>query len=371
MTRKAAFFIAATLIFAPTTFAQAITIDDVNSAIQAGGYHWSASDNPVAWANRHWGWYGGSPYVVPSPIIETYVEEATAESYSLDLPEQFDWTDKDGVSYITKVKDQYQCGACWDFATVGSIESQIAIQEDWPNPYFDLSEQHMLSCSGAGSCQFGGLPVAAFQWAKTTGIVDEKCFKYQGKMAPCSELCADWSDRVWKIDNWTWIGVAVDVIKQAVVEGPVATTMFVYDDFMYYEKGVYEHTTGALLGGHAVVIVGWDDSNGAWHVKNSWGTRWGEDGFFWIKYGNCMIGFETILPHYTAQGIPEPDDDDAASDDDASDDDASDDDVADDDVSDDDAQSDDDSATSTDDDSGSPISTPSEDNHHKSSGCGC
>jgi hypothetical protein len=47
--------------------------------------------------------------------------------------------------------------------------------------------------------------------------------------------------------------------------------------------------TGDLLGGHAVEIVGYSDADQCWICKNSWGTRWGENGFFRIGYGQCRI----------------------------------------------------------------------------------
>jgi cathepsin B len=65
------------------------------------------------------------------------------------------------------------------------------------------------------------------------------------------------------------------------------TGFTVYEDFMNYKSGVYKHQTGSQLGGHAVKIVGWGD--GYWIVANSWGTSWGEKGFFNIAFGNCGI----------------------------------------------------------------------------------
>lgn len=63
----------------------------------------------------------------------------------------------------------------------------------------------------------------------------------------------------------------------------------VYEDFYYYQGGVYQHITGASLGGHCVTIIGYDDQQGCWICKNSWGKQWGEKGFFRIAYGECGI----------------------------------------------------------------------------------
>lgn len=71
------------------------------------------------------------------------------------------------------------------------------------------------------------------------------------------------------------------------------TGFTVYEDFMNYQSGIYSHTTGNQLGGHAVKIVGWglEKSSGTsyWIVANSWGTSWGMKGFFNIKQGDSGI----------------------------------------------------------------------------------
>ena len=69
------------------------------------------------------------------------------------------------------------------------------------------------------------------------------------------------------------------------------TGFTVYADFMSYSGGIYEHVTGGVRGGHAVKIVGWGVEGGInyWICANSWGTSWGEEGFFRIKMGECGI----------------------------------------------------------------------------------
>jgi cathepsin B len=69
------------------------------------------------------------------------------------------------------------------------------------------------------------------------------------------------------------------------------TGFTVYQDFMNYKSGVYKHVSGNVLGGHAVKIVGWGQENGTnyWICANSWGTSWGENGFFRIAWGQCGI----------------------------------------------------------------------------------
>ena len=74
--------------------------------------------------------------------------------------------------------------------------------------------------------------------------------------------------------------------------GPVETGFLVYEDFIAYSSGIYKYTEGSLLGGHAVKVLGWGTENGIeyWIAANSWGEKWGENGFFKIQKGEC--GFE-------------------------------------------------------------------------------
>ena len=65
--------------------------------------------------------------------------------------------------------------------------------------------------------------------------------------------------------------------------------MVVYEDLYYYKDGVYRHVTGAPKGLHAICVIGYNDEGGYWVVKNSWGTKWGDDGFMRIEYGQCGI----------------------------------------------------------------------------------
>ena len=76
----------------------------------------------------------------------------------------------------------------------------------------------------------------------------------------------------------------------------------VYEDFMHYKSGIYSYTTGKKLGGHAILLVGYNDAESYFIVKNSWGTGWGEDGFFRIAYSemNTVINFGLSTIAYKA-----------------------------------------------------------------------
>ena len=70
------------------------------------------------------------------------------------------------LGQVSSVKDQGFCGACWAFSSTALYESQLLIHQ---NLVTDLSEQYLISCSGAGSC-YGGTPIGALNSIRTTGL---------------------------------------------------------------------------------------------------------------------------------------------------------------------------------------------------------
>ena len=153
----------------------------------------------------------------------------------------------------------------------------------------DLSEQIVLSCSGAGDCGNGGRAGDSADFLRNTGTSLETCYPYTGTNGNCSSACAHWQGNAYRIDGWSLVvnGNPADLsaIKNALyTNGPVVAWMKVYQDFSSYGGGVYSYATGNFSANHFVLIVGWDDSKGAFRCKNSWDSGWGEEGFFWISY---------------------------------------------------------------------------------------
>jgi len=85
------------------------------------------------------------------------------------------------------------------------------------------------------------------------------------------------------------------IATEIMTNGPVEGAFSVYEDFLTYKSGVYKHTTGQLLGGHAIKILGWGVDNGVeyWTVANSWNEDWGNGGFFNIAKGTNECGIES------------------------------------------------------------------------------
>jgi C1A family cysteine protease len=83
-------------------------------------------------------------------------------------------------------------------------------------------------------------------------------------------------------------------------KGPLQSCFTVYNDFFSYTSGVYVRANNTVAGGHCICVVGYNDAQECWICKNSWGTSWGESGFFRIKYGQVgidsrMVGINSIV----------------------------------------------------------------------------
>jgi MYXO-CTERM domain-containing protein len=234
------------------------------------------------------------------------------------LPTSVDWRNKDGFNWITPRRAQTGCGACWSFATIANVETLVAYRASTPDPTYDLAEQHLLDCAGASvDCSSGGItwgPPGTF--LKNTGVTIESCYPYtsgttgvKGTCQAVSSLPAECQAAVVRVEDLTEIlstipsypqwdpppftlsAAAMTEIKTWLQERPVGVSMRTFSDLKDYTGGVYEPGTGATSGGlHAVMLVGYNDTEGYWIVKNSWGPAFGENGFFRIKYNTSSIG---------------------------------------------------------------------------------
>ena len=260
-------------------------IEALQKEIDANGYHWTAK--------RTWCTDLGPEerrqllglYIPPEAERRFAALDAAAFPVSRDLPSEWDWRDS---GYVSSVKNQSSCGSCWDFAAIGALESVLLIAE---GVEYDLSEQQILSCRTPGSGCGGGWMAWAWSYIRENGAAEETCMPYQADdTVPCTDAGCT---KVATTREWIDFPNDVDVLKTAVTNAPVSCTFTAYDDFHSYGGGCYEHEDTEPPN-HAVLIIGWDDSacsgDGAWLVKNSWGESWGEDGFFWIKYGSCQFG---------------------------------------------------------------------------------
>lgn len=280
--------------------ASLINVQRLNQKIQKNGGTWFASQNhltdlSVVEARRFMGLQvqGGAEaqFVLPAGL-----------STRSSLPSKFDWRNKDGQNWVSPVMDQANCGSCVAFATIGVLETQYKISSLFPNFNIKLSPQHLFSCGG-GSCESGWRPEKAARFVQRYGVPDEACMPYQsgstGEDIVCRASCQDARQRVATISGYTTPTRGyenIEAVKKALQQGPVVTNMKVFPDFVAYAGGVYRHTEGGVLGGHAVSIVGYDDEKQAFIIRNSWGETWGEKGFGYVAYGDDTgVGEETWL----------------------------------------------------------------------------
>lgn len=264
-------------------------LQQIQQAIIDKGARWTAAEN---WVTRlspeQRRQLCGAILEPPDPSMAKLLSIPLIDN----LPSMFDWRDNNG-NWVTSPKNQGQCGSCWDFSAVGQVESWWKIYNNEVDSMIDLSEQFILSCGNAGSCD-GGQPYLALEFVRTIGIPTESCFEYEtDDEIPCSLACDYWQDEAITIPGWGWITLDEDIIeniKSAVYRHPVSAGFTVYTDFYSYAGGVYEYTWGEVEGGHAILIVGWNDEEQSWICKNSWGLNWGDHGYFRIKWSNCGMG---------------------------------------------------------------------------------
>lgn len=215
---------------------------------------------------------------------------AISSSDGLTAPAALDWRNNGG-NFVTSVKNQGNCGSCVSFGTIASIESQIKILRG-ASYEIDLSEAHLFYCharSEGRNCGNGWWPERALSFFQSQGVTEEAYYPYTAGDQDCSGRLTGWDSHLTKITGYSKIN-GIEAIKEYVsTKGPVEACFTVYQDFYNYIQGVYKHITGVSVGGHCVCIVGYDNVGGYWICKNSWGTGFGESGYFKIAFGQCGI----------------------------------------------------------------------------------
>jgi len=275
-------------------------IQQINNAIRAAGAKWNADDTslnkiPMPQRLKHLGF-------VPGPRDKSLQEREriarinletfhTSATIAAGVPAVFDLRSLGGQSFITPIRDQGDCGSCVAFGTVSTVEVMSRTQAN-PNPSIDLSEAHLFYCYGRNdgrTCENGWWPDGALDHFKNDGVVDEACYPYTSGDQNCSNLCSSWNTRLNKITTWQIVTSVTDIKNWISTKGPVVACFTVYDDFFSYHNGIYSRVSTNVAGGHCVSVIGYNDTEQYWICKNSWGTGWGENGFFRIAYGQCGI----------------------------------------------------------------------------------
>ncbi len=248
--------------------------------------------------------------LVPEPVDLDYLSDISVGKES--FPVSYDLRT---LNRVTPVRDQGSAGTCWAFASYASLESFLKPGENW-----DLSENNMKNLlSSAYSEGFDRGPndggnrfQAAAYLTRWTGPVDESDDPYIASSISSPEglPLKKHVQNVLFIPKRTGF-LDNEVIKWAVQNyGAIYTSMY-YNNTFYSPLNYSYYYNGTLVPNHAVAIVGWDDSfdrnkftevppgDGAFIMKNSWGSDWGENGYFYVSYYDSKVGNENSV--FTAE----------------------------------------------------------------------
>ena len=207
-------------------------------------------------------------------------------------PTYWDWRD---LGKVSPVRNVGSCSSCWAVAAVDAVESKILILED---VLVNLSEQQIISCGGAGDCN-GGSPARALNYIRDHGIEGESCSPY---LADDDIPCKSCQGQLTKIEGYFSISYGSDVedkiakIKEAVyLNGPIIVWLDAgCAQFYNYSGGITPACTGTP--NCTMLLVGWNDSQEYWIVKNAWNTWWGEDGYVRIAMRTANSSLYTYPP---------------------------------------------------------------------------
>lgn len=258
--------------------------------------------------NREWGVLQtlsdeGYPLAfLPSPLKLPKVTSRACWTADDSLPATFDLRSAGGV---TAVKDQGSCGSCWAFATLASLESFLQYRQS-QHKTLDFSEQDLNRYSGfdLAECEGGTFDMATAYLARWGGPVYTRDVPYPYAVSDLQTLRATEGVEVRKHVQNVWYlperngFTDNDQVKEAVKTHGAVAASFYYAAGYYHSGNAAYYYNGINFGNHAIALVGWDDNysrsnfsascrppaNGAFIVKNSWGTSWGEQGYFYLSY---------------------------------------------------------------------------------------
>jgi len=254
-------------VFALATMANAQDIQSLQQLLRDTNASWTAAENEISRM---------SPMEQESmlgllPGIYNLAE--FPEESSLSAPEE-----RGGYETPhTPIRNQGQCGSCYAFGACATYEGWRLLG----GTTTDLSEQWFMmkakQIGPSGGCS-GWYLDTSMNLLKNHGVVNESQCPYRAAEANCPTGLVPSH----KISAWASTTSKATIQNAIRQYGPVYAGFAVYTDFSSYSGGYYEYKTGSLRGYHAICVVGYDDIG--FKVKNSWGTGWGDKGYFKIKY---------------------------------------------------------------------------------------
>jgi len=239
---------------------------------------------------------------------------------SHQLPKTWDWRNVSGRNFLSWTVNQHiptYCGSCWAQGTLSALADRFQIAHGDNFPTIALSPQAIINCRAGGSCE-GGNPAVVYEFAATIGVPDVTCMIYeavdQGPVEDCSQphidLCRDctwpppaigekpncWAkqkfDRYYA-EEYGYVRGVKNMKKEIWKRGPIGCGVDSTPEFDAYTGGIFSQKIDRPTINHEISVVGWGvdpvTSEEYWIGRNSWGTYWGEYGFFRIAmYGNNL-----------------------------------------------------------------------------------
>jgi len=233
-------------------------------------------------------------YHIPSPTTYYFSNEIPEKVKDIILPTRFDCRDE-GI--LTSVKDQEGAGHCWGFAALGVIE---AYTKKLGLATYDLSEHNMVTCHGFEWDEGGNKEMATAYLTRLSGPILEIQDPYSDTDFSCSAVN---KKPAFYVTESKFLPENKEVLKYILMTyGPFARSMY-WDPFFFNSSTNTYYYNGNEDTNHGVITVGWDDNittsggKGAWIVKNSWGTSWGDNGYFYMSYNDkYAISEPSIYP---------------------------------------------------------------------------
>jgi len=235
---------------------------------------------------------------VPKGYVPTKMAGVSVAPVQVQGPTSFDWRAHDR---LTPVKDQGQCGSCWAFSCTESIESVYMIAKGIGGAGMPpLAPQEIVDCdhNGVYGCNGGELP-SCFDFVKGEGLEKEASYPYHARDGTCE---ANKGLAYVHISGFQYALAPGDhnentMANFVAAKSPVSIILDA-NAWSFYRGGVM---TAAQCGSsidHAVQAVGYDTTAGYWIVRNSWGPKWGENGFIRLQFGHntCVMTTEVTVP---------------------------------------------------------------------------
>jgi len=187
---------------------------------------------------------------------------------------------------VTPVRNQGDCGSCWSFTALAEVESQLLIKK---SATYSLSTQQLVDCDPYDGGCTGGWMYNAWKYLATTGIMNEVDYPYKAKKGTClfnsNKVAARLSS-----GSTLYVGkTPTDIYSMLNSHGPLGAALDA-SPLQNYQSGIITLNTAYCSSlSHAVLLVGYNVPSSYLLVKNSWGTYWGEKGYFRINPTSCLI----------------------------------------------------------------------------------